>query len=223
MTSVRPSRAGHESPAPRPAVFLDRDGTLTEARHYPTRPSDLVLQPGIGPWLRTLRETHGAALVVVTNQSGLARALFTDRDLEAMHRHLRDELARVGVELDGIYTCPHHVDGVVPELTRRCPCRKPEPGMLLRAATDLCLDLARSWMIGDFATDVEAGHRAGCRTAWVGPRATAAATGGTDAATCDAAPAAPGTPPVPAPDPAAPTLRAATTAEALREICRRGG
>ncbi|MFH7339391.1 D-glycero-alpha-D-manno-heptose-1,7-bisphosphate 7-phosphatase [Streptomyces sp. KHY 26] len=220
MTSVRPPRAGRESPVPRPAVFLDRDGTLTEARHYPTRPSDLVLQPGIGPWLRTLREVHGAALVVVTNQSGLARALFTDRDLEAMHRRLRDELASVGVELDGIYTCPHHVDGVVPELARRCPCRKPEPGMLLRAATELRLDLARSWMIGDFATDVEAGHRAGCRTAWVGPRATAAPTARTATTTGGAATTATATPPASAP--AAPTVRAATTAEALREICRRG-
>lgn len=141
-------------------------------------------------------------------------------DLGTVESGVRDELARVGVELDGIYTCPHHVDGVVPELARRCPCRKPEPGMLLRAATELRLDLARSWMIGDFATDVEAGHRAGCRTAWVGPRATAAPTAST-ATTAGGATAATATPPAPAP--AAPTVRAATTAEALREIRRRGG
>ena len=211
MISVRPARDDHESPASRPAVFLDRDGTLTEPRHYPPRPSDLVLQPGIGPWLRTLREEHGAALVVVTNHSGLARALFTARDLDAMLRHLRDELAAVGVELDGIYVCPHHVEGAVPELARPCSCRKPEPGMLLRAATELRLDLSRSWMVGDFATDVEAGHRAGCRTAWVGPRAVAAT-----AVTATAV--APTTDVRPAPSP---TLRRATTAEALRAICHR--
>ncbi|MFF8726198.1 D-glycero-alpha-D-manno-heptose-1,7-bisphosphate 7-phosphatase [Streptomyces sp. NPDC015171] len=183
----------------RPAVFLDRDGTLTEPRHYPSRPSDLVLQPGISPWLRTLREEHGAALVVVTNQSGLARGLFGAPDLAAMHRHLRAELAAFEVELDAIYVCPHHADGVVPGLARSCACRKPEPGMLLRAAAELRLDLSRSWMVGDFASDVEAGSRAGCRTAWVGPGAAATASAG---------------------GPPVPTLRTATTAEALRAVCR---
>ncbi|MDO0912061.1 HAD family hydrolase [Streptomyces sp. DT2A-34] len=202
MTSVRMVRADRGSRTPRarkPAVFLDRDGTLTEPRHYPSRPSDLVLQPGIGPWLRALREHHGAALVVVTNQSGLARGMFTGLDLAAMHRHLRTELTAVDVELDAIYTCPHHVDGVVTGLARSCSCRKPEPGLLLRAAAELRLDLSRSWMIGDFATDVEAGNRAGCRTAWVGPRAAVTATTG---------------------ELPVPTLRSATTAEALQAICR---
>ncbi|MFJ8004015.1 D-glycero-alpha-D-manno-heptose-1,7-bisphosphate 7-phosphatase [Streptomyces fagopyri] len=197
MTSVRTVRA-----ARKPAVFLDRDGTLTEPRHYPSRPSDLVLQPGIGPWLRGLREEHGAALVVVTNQSGLARGLFTASELEAMHDHLRAQLILLGVELDAIYICPHHVDGVVPGLGRCCSCRKPEPGLLLRAAAELRLDLERSWMVGDFATDVEAGNRAGCRTAWVGPRAVAPATTG---------------------EPPVPTTRGATTAEALQTICRELG
>ncbi|QIY98683.1 D-glycero-alpha-D-manno-heptose-1,7-bisphosphate 7-phosphatase [Streptomyces sp. S1D4-11] len=202
MTSVRIARVDRGSRtrrARKPAVFLDRDGTLTEPRHYPSRPSDLVLQPGIGPWLRTLRQDHGAALVVVTNQSGLARGMFTGLDLAAMHRHLRAELTAVDVELDAIYTCPHHVDGVVPGLARNCSCRKPEPGLLLRAAAELRLDLSQSWMIGDFATDVEAGNRAGCRTAWVGPEAAVTATTG-------ALPV--------------PTLRSATTAEALQAICR---
>ncbi|MFF2816317.1 D-glycero-alpha-D-manno-heptose-1,7-bisphosphate 7-phosphatase [Kitasatospora cineracea] len=178
----------------RPAVLLDRDGTLTEPRHYPSSPAELVLQPGIGAPLRGLREL-GVALVVVTNQSGLARGLFTPQDLDAMHRHLRSRLRALGVRLDGIYHCPHHPDGTVPELAVRCRCRKPGPGLLLRAAEDLHLDLARSWMVGDFASDVGAGRRAGCRTALVGPAAAD-----------------------PAPDSPAPDLRAPTTARALELI-----
>jgi len=145
------------------AVFLDRDGTLVEPRHYPSRPDQLVLYPGVGPMLRRLRAA-GFKLVVITNQSGLARGLFTEADLGRMHDHLRAELARDGVAIDGIYFCPHHVDGVVPELAVACSCRKPEPGMLLRAGEDLGIDLAASWFLGDILDDVEAGNRAGCRT-----------------------------------------------------------
>ncbi len=105
--------------------------------------------------------------MVVTNQSGLARAMFDEQALELMNAHLRRELAAEGVRLDAILHCPHHVDGVVPHLAVACDCRKPEPGMLLRAARELDIDLARSWMVGDFASDVEAGLRAGCRTARV--------------------------------------------------------
>lgn len=152
----------------RPAVFLDRDGTLTEPRHYPSRPEHLVLARGIGPPLRGLHQ-RGVALVVVTNQSGLARGLFSAEDLESMHAHLRSQLTAQGVTLDAILHCPHHVDGVVPHLAVACTCRKPEPGLLLKAARDLELDLSSSWMVGDFASDVEAGRRAGCRTAWIAP------------------------------------------------------
>lgn len=156
-------------PAPRPAVFLDRDGTLTEPRHYPSRTEDLVLRPGIGPPLRALRNA-GFALVVVTNQSGLARGLIAAAAIAPMHRRLRELLAHHRVELDGIYHCPHHPGGTVPRFTITCVCRKPAPGMLLRAARDLDRDLAASWMIGDSGRDIEAGHRAGTRTAFIGPR-----------------------------------------------------
>lgn len=145
----------------RPAVFLDRDGTLVHARHYPSRPKDLVLFSGVGAELRAL-QAAGFALVVITNQSGIAQGYFTGADLLRMHDHLRAELAAEGVRLDGVYFCPHHPDGTVAELARRCDCRKPEPGMLRRAAGDLGLDLARSWFLGDILDDVEAGHRAGC-------------------------------------------------------------
>jgi len=104
---------------------------------------------------------------VITNQSGLARGYFTEDRLRRMHDHLASELARLGVRLDGIYHCPHHPEGAVPALAVECVCRKPRPGLLLRAAADLDLDLPRSWVLGDILDDVEAGHRAGCRTVLV--------------------------------------------------------
>lgn len=148
------------------AIFLDRDGTLVHPRHYPSRSEDLRLYDGIVPELRALRRM-GFRLVVITNQSGLARGLFTVADLDRMHAYLRERLAAQGVWLDAIYYCPHHPDGVVPGLAIRCGCRKPAPGMLLRAADELGLSLADSWLVGDILDDVEAGHRAGCRSVLV--------------------------------------------------------
>lgn len=148
------------------AVLLDRDGTLVYPRHYPSQPAELVLYPGVASELRALQQA-GFRLVVVTNQSGIARGLFTEEALARMHEHLAAELGRAGVQIDGWYYCPHHPDGCIPELARRCECRKPQPGMLLRAARELRLDLGRSWMIGDILADVEAGNRAGCRTVLV--------------------------------------------------------
>lgn len=145
------------------AVFLDRDGTLVHPRHYPSRPDELRLYDGIGPELRRL-QSAGFRLVVITNQSGIARGYFGEPELARMHEHLAGELARLGVRLDGVYFCPHHPDGAIPELSIACECRKPAPGMLLRAAGELALDLERSWFIGDILDDVEAGNRAGCRT-----------------------------------------------------------
>ena len=149
-----------------PAIFLDRDGTLVYPRHYPSRPEHLRLYDGIGAPLAALQRAS-FRLVVVTNQSGIARGYFTEADLAAMHAHLARMLAALGVRLDGIYHCPHHPDGVVAGLARRCDCRKPQPGMLLRAARELHLDLARSWLVGDILDDIEAGQRAGCRTVLV--------------------------------------------------------
>jgi len=150
----------------RRAIFLDRDGTLVQPRHYPSHPEELVLCERIGPPLRRLQEA-GFALVVVTNQAGIARGYFGVAELDAMHRHLRRELLSGGVRLDGIYFCPHHRDGVVPELAVECECRKPRPGMILQAASELGLSLRGSWLVGDILDDVEAGNRAGCRTVLV--------------------------------------------------------
>lgn len=150
----------------RRAVFLDRDGTLTEARHYPAHPSDLVLQPHIGAPLRALQES-GIALIVVTNQSGVARGLFDESAVSAMHDHLRLLLARHDIRLDGIYSCPHLPNAPLAQFRKVCACRKPAPGMLIQASQDLSLDLARSWMIGDSGCDIEAGRNAGTSTALV--------------------------------------------------------
>jgi D-glycero-D-manno-heptose 1,7-bisphosphate phosphatase len=147
----------------RRAVFLDRDGTLVYPRHYPSHPEELRLYEHIGPGLRRLQKA-GFRLVVITNQAGIARGYFTEDDLRLMHEYLSGELARLGVQLDAIYYCPHHPDGVIPELALRCQCRKPAPGMLLAAAADLDIDLAGSWLVGDILDDVEAGKRAGCRS-----------------------------------------------------------
>lgn len=148
------------------AVFLDRDGTLVHARHYPSRPDDLVLYSGVVSELATL-SAAGFALIVVTNQSGIARGLFTTEALDRMHDHLRRELEAGGAYLDAIYICPHHPEGSVAGFTIDCNCRKPRPGMLLQAARDLGIDLNRSWLVGDILDDVEAGNRAGCRTVLV--------------------------------------------------------
>ena len=146
-----------------PAVFIDRDGTLVYPRHYPTRPEQLRVYEDIGPVLRRL-QVAGFRIVVITNQSGLALGLFTEADLERMHAHLRQQLLHDHVEIDGIYYCPHHPEGRIPALTMRCACRKPKPGLLLRAAAELELDLGHSWFVGDILDDVEAGNRAGCHT-----------------------------------------------------------
>lgn len=148
------------------AILLDRDGTLVYPRHYPSRPADLRIYGGITPHLRKL-QSAGFRVVVITNQAGIARGYLTEADLEQMHAYLRSELAKDGVQLDAIYYCPHHIEGVVKEYAMRCTCRKPQPGMLLRAAADLDLDLRRSWFVGDILDDIEAGNRAGCRTVLV--------------------------------------------------------
>jgi D-glycero-D-manno-heptose 1,7-bisphosphate phosphatase len=149
-----------------PAIFLDRDGTLVHPAHYPSRPEDLHLYDDIGPALRLLQEA-GFLLVVITNQAGIARGYFSEVDLQRMHTYLAGQLALSGVWLSGIYHCPHHPEGVRPELAFRCSCRKPQPGMLLRAARDLSIDLPNSWFVGDILDDIEAGNRASCRTVLV--------------------------------------------------------
>jgi D-glycero-D-manno-heptose 1,7-bisphosphate phosphatase len=145
---------------PRPAVFIDKDGTLVENVPYNVDPARLRFVPGAGAALRRLA-SHGYALVLATNQSGLARGLFDAAQWEQLVRTLRRRLLELWrVELLDVVMCPH---APAPDGSPRCGCRKPAPGLLLRAAQRHRIDLARSWMIGDTLDDVEAGRRAGCR------------------------------------------------------------
>lgn len=141
---------------PRPAIFLDRDGVINRDSDLFIRSVDeFVLLPGSLEAIARLKEA-GWAVVVCTNQSGVGRGLYSMATLDAIHNHLRALLAAVGTEVDGIYTCPHLPD-------TGCTCRKPKPGMLLRAASELNLDLAASFMVGDAPRDLEAGQAAGAR------------------------------------------------------------
>lgn len=147
----------------RRALFIDRDGTLVHAVHYPSHAEQLRLYDHIGPPLRELQQS-GFCLIVITNQSGIAHGYFNEIDLQQMHDGLTQQLQDVGVHLDAIYYCPHHPQGKIPEFTQTCDCRKPQAGMLLQAASDLAIDLERSWFIGDILDDIEAGNRANCHT-----------------------------------------------------------
>jgi D-glycero-D-manno-heptose 1,7-bisphosphate phosphatase len=148
------------------AIFVDKDGTLVEDVPYNADSALLRLTDSAGPALARLRRA-GYRIVVVSNQSGVARGRFPQDALDAVEARLRDLLASHGVALDGVYWCPHHPHGLLARYAVRCDCRKPAPGLLLRAAGDLGLDLASSWMVGDILDDVEAGHRAGCRSVLV--------------------------------------------------------
>ena len=145
----------------RPALFVDKDGTLVDNVPYNVDPALLRPRPGALRALRALQDA-GFAIVVVTNQSGLARGLFSAAQLqalcEALHRQLQQE---AGVTLTDILHCPHEPGS---HGQPQCLCRKPRPGMLIEAGRRHRLDLARSWMVGDTLDDVEAGHRAGCRS-----------------------------------------------------------
>jgi D-glycero-D-manno-heptose 1,7-bisphosphate phosphatase len=142
------------------AVFLDRDGTLVEEIPYLHEPERVVLLPGVGTALRALAGA-GLALVVVTNQAGVAHGFYDEAAVEATHQRLAALLDAEDVRLDGVWYCPHHPDGVVPAYARACQGRKPAPGMLLTAAGVLGLDLARSWLVGNHPGDLAAARAAG--------------------------------------------------------------
>ncbi len=150
----------------RPAVFLDRDGTIVREVDYLREVSQLRLLPGAAAAVRRLNEA-GIPVIVVTNQSGIARGMLTENDLRHIHDELRRRLASRGARLDAIYYCPHHPEAAVKAYRKRCRCRKPAPGLFRRAAREMDLDLARSFAVGDSARDLEAGRRAGCRTVLV--------------------------------------------------------
>jgi D-glycero-D-manno-heptose 1,7-bisphosphate phosphatase len=158
----------------RPAIFLDRDGVLNELvtdpdsgqPESPLRVADVRLIAGAAAATSALRAA-GYALVCVTNQPAAAKAKTSVSELEAIQRRVGELLAAEGARLDAWRMCLHHPEGVVPELSGRCDCRKPAPGMLLDAAGELGLDLSSSWLFGDTDADMLAGRAAGCRTALI--------------------------------------------------------
>ncbi len=141
---------------------MDRDGTLIRNHHYGSDPNRIQLLEGVPEGLGLLRRA-GYILIVVTNQSGIARGYFTERQLGLMHRRLGEMLEELGAAIDGWYYCPHHPEGVIPEYSVACDCRKPRPGMVHRACRELGIDPSVSWLMGDILDDVEAGKRAGTR------------------------------------------------------------
>lgn len=146
-----------------PAIFLDKDGTLIDDIPYNVDPVAIRLSDRVSDGLRVLSQL-GYPLIVVTNQAGIAQGLFKEEALGPVRQRLGELLASHGAVMAGFYYCPHYPDAAVSEYAFSCDCRKPLPGMLQRAAGEHGIDLGRSWMIGDILNDIEAGHRAGCRS-----------------------------------------------------------
>lgn len=145
------------------AIFLDRDNTLIKDPGYINHPDQVELLDGVAENLIELKALE-YKLIVVTNQSAVARGIVTEKVLGEIHDRLEKLLAEQNAFLDRIYYCPYHPDGVVPEYSKESNCRKPSPGMFKKAAAEMDLDLSQSWCIGDSYRDVEAGRQAGCKT-----------------------------------------------------------
>src|SRR5215216_2408298 len=161
----------------RRAVFIDRDGVINQMYFHPefgtvdspANPDQFELLPGVGESIAGLNRT-GLLVIVVSNQPGIAKKKFTPRLLEAMESKMVAEIETAGGKLDAVYNCLHHPEATLAEYRMRCDCRKPEPGLLTRAARLWNIDLARSYMIGDGVTDIVAGRRAGATTLFVSSR-----------------------------------------------------
>lgn len=148
---------------PTKAVFLDKDGTLIIDVPYNVDPEMIVFSGDCFEGLRQLQRA-GYLLIIVTNQSGVARGIFKEEALVAVRKKIESVLNSNGIRLDGFYYCPHHPDGIVTQFAVDCDCRKPMPGLLQKAALGNDISLKDSWMIGDILNDVEAGNIAGCRS-----------------------------------------------------------
>ncbi|MCK4734792.1 MAG: D-glycero-beta-D-manno-heptose 1,7-bisphosphate 7-phosphatase [Methanophagales archaeon] len=146
------------------AVFLDRDGVIThDPPHYAHRLDQLKLIPKSAEAIRTLNE-NGLKVIVISNQSGVARGYYQEKDVAIFNSAIEKELEECGAFIDAIYYCPHHPEAEIETYRIVCDCRKPEPGMLIQAENDLDLDLKRSFLVGDKIIDIDAGYKAGCKT-----------------------------------------------------------
>ncbi len=144
------------------AVFIDRDGTINEEMGYVNHLDRFTLLPRTAKAIRLIN-ANDLKVVVVTNQSGVARGMFPESLVGEVHRRMEDLLKADGAHIDGIYYCPHHPDFGPPEYRKRCNCRKPATGMIERACNDLGIDPTQSYMIGDRIDDVEFGHKIGAK------------------------------------------------------------
>ena len=151
---------------PQSAIFIDRDGTLNEDIGYVSSPAQLTLYPWAAEAVRLINEAALKA-IVITNQSGIARGMYTEEILDAIHQEMIEELATQGAKLDGVYYCPHHPKIGDSRYTMACDCRKPKTGMLDRAASEHDIDLSRSFVIGDKASDINLALNAGARAVLV--------------------------------------------------------
>lgn len=142
----------------KPAVFLDRDGVLTEEKGYVTSIENLKIFPYTAECIQQIHK-KGYYAIVITNQSGIARGLFTENKLQEMNDYL---MRQIGV--DAIYYCPHHPEGEIEKYKKKCNCRKPETGMIEIACQEFKIDMQKSYMIGDRADDIIVGHRVGIKT-----------------------------------------------------------
>jgi D-glycero-D-manno-heptose 1,7-bisphosphate phosphatase len=142
----------------RPAVFLDRDGTLNLDKGYVHCIEDWEWIPGAIDALVALRKA-GFLVIVVTNQAGIARGYYGEGEVNNLHEKINQELQQHGGQIDGFYHCPHH-----PEFSAACECRKPKPGLIHEACRDFSIDLSRSWLVGDKASDIQAGLAAGVKS-----------------------------------------------------------
>lgn len=151
----------------RPVIFLDRDGTINEEVHYLHRPEDLKVLPGVPQAVRRFREA-GYLMVVITNQAGIGRGYYTEKDLKILNEYLNQVLAEEQAHIDGFYFCPHHPEHGIGKYKKACRCRKPDIGMFEQAQKDFPVDKSRSYMIGDKLIDTQAGHNFGIRSVLVG-------------------------------------------------------
>jgi D-glycero-D-manno-heptose 1,7-bisphosphate phosphatase len=148
------------------AVFIDRDGTLSEEVGYINHPERFRLFPYAGQAIKHLNE-NGWLAIVTTNQAGVARGYFAEEMIETVHQGMRDELQKSGAHLDAIYYCAHHPSMGEPPYRLDCDCRKPKPGLITRAANEFDLDLKNSWMVGDRYSDIQLARNAGVKSAFV--------------------------------------------------------
>ena len=142
------------------AVFVDRDGTMAKDVSYCSRPEDFELLPNTAEAISLLNQ-HGFKVIMITNQSGIARGYFTEEMLAKIHEKMKSELAKEGAWVDAIYYCPHHPDD-------KCQCRKPKPKLALQAAKDHDIELKGSLVVGDLQMDIDLGKAIGCRTILIG-------------------------------------------------------